>query len=239
MITAKNFWLWFGGIWLVCGLPFLIIGLYTGNQRISADRRLAAEGRTVDGIVLTKAITYSSSSNSNRSSSPTFRVRFRFRTTEGLVSDDAEVSQETWERLIEREPIQVTYVPDAPHYHRVEGQTGGWIMPTVMTVIGGIFSGLGAFILLRSRSRLQTSARLQREGISVEATVTEILPARMRINGVQQWLVRYRYQDDRGSSRTGTEHLSPEEAERWKAGDKASVRYDRKHPNQSLWVGKA
>jgi uncharacterized protein DUF3592 len=239
MITAKNFWLWFGGIWLVCGLPFLIIGLYAGNQRISADRRLAAEGRTVDGMVLTKAITYSSSSNSNRSGgSPTYRVTFRFRTTEGLISDDAEVSQETWDRLIEREPIQVTYVPDAPHYHRVEGQTGGWIMPTVMTVLGGIFTGLGGFILLRARSRRGMNTRLQREGMTTEAIVTEIRPARMRINGVPQWLVRYQYQDDRGQSRTGSEHLSPDEGEQWKVGDKATVRYDRKQPNQSLWVGK-
>ena len=100
MITAKNFWLWFGGIWLACGLPFLIIGLYTGNQQITTDRRLAAEGRTVDGIVLTKAITYSSSSSSNRSSSPTYKVTFRFLTTEGQISDEVEVAVETWDRLI-------------------------------------------------------------------------------------------------------------------------------------------
>ena len=235
MITAKNFWLWFGGIWLVCGLPFSLIGLYTGNQQITTERRLAAEGRTVDGIVLTKAIT-SSSSRSN--SSPTYKVTFRFLTTEAQITDEAEVSQETWDRLIEQEPIQVTYVPEAPQYHRVEGQVGGWVMPVAMTVMGGIFAGLGGFILLRARSRLRTNARLQREGVIAEATVTEVRPARMRINGVQQWLVRYQYQDDRGQSRMGSEHLSPDEGERWKAGDKATVRYDRKQPNRSLWVGK-
>jgi hypothetical protein len=239
VITPKNFWLWFGGIWLTCGLPFLIIGLYAANQQLVADRRLAAEGRTVDGIVLTKAITYSSSSSSNRSSSPTYRVRFRFQSTEGLLSDEAEVSQDTWDRLIEREPIHVTYVPGAPQFHRIEGQVGEWIMPVAMTVIGAIFAGLGGFILLRARSRLHTSARLQREGITAEATVTEIRPARMRINGVQQWLVRYQYQDDRGRSRTGSEQLSPEEGERWKAGDKATVRYDRKQPSHSVWIGKS
>jgi hypothetical protein len=237
MITAKNFWLWFGGIWLACGLPFFVVGLYTGNQQLTADRRLAAEGRTVDGIVLTKAITYSSSSSSNRSSSATYRVTFRFRTTDGLLVDEAEVSQDTWDRLIEREPIHVTYVPDAPQFHRIEGQVGGWIMPIAMTVIGGIFAGLGGIILLRARSRLHANARLQREGVVAEATVTEVRPGRMRINGVQQWLVRYQYQDDRGSVRMGSEHLSPEKAERWKAGDKATVRYDRRQPNQSLWVG--
>ena len=86
MITANNFWLWFGGSWLFCGSPFLIIGLYLGTQHIYVNKRLAAEGRTVDGMVLTKAITYSSSSNSRGSRTPTYEVTFRFVTPGDLVT---------------------------------------------------------------------------------------------------------------------------------------------------------
>ena len=237
MITPKNFWLWFGGIWLFCGSPFLIIGLYNGAQTFTMNKRLAAEGRTVKGMVLIKAVT-SSSSGSNRSSTSTYKVTFRFITPGGIVTDEAEVTGDAWDSLVEREPIQVTYVPDAPQYHRVEGQIGGWIMPAAFTVIGGIFTSLGGFIFMRARARLQTNARLQREGVVAEATVIEVRLARIRINRVQQWLIRYQYQDDRGQAQRGSEHLSPEDAEQWKEGDHVTIRYDRRRPDRSLWIGK-
>ena len=133
---------------------------------------------------------------------------------------------------------QVTYVPDAPQYHRVEGQTSGWLLPAVFTPIGGIFAGLGGFIFMRARARLQADARLQQEGMVAEATVIEVRFAKIRINGVQQYLVRYRYQDDRGQVQRGSEHLSPEDAAQWKEGDKVAIRYDRRRPDRSLWIGK-
>jgi Protein of unknown function (DUF3592) len=236
-ISPKNFWLWFGGIWLFCGLPFLIIGLYTGAQTLTLNQRLVAEGQMVEGMVLTKALTFSSSS-SNRNSTPTYKITFRFTAPSGLVTDEAEVTADAWDSLIEREPIQVTYVPDAPQFHRVKGQTSEWIMPITTTVIGGIFTGIGGFIFLRARTRLQTNTRLQREGVVAEATVLEVRLARIRINGVQQWLVRYQYQDNRGQVQDGSEHLSPEDAANWKEGDKVTIRYDQRHPDRSLWIGR-
>lgn len=239
-ITPKNFWLWFGGIWLFCGSPFLIIGLYLGAQHIYVSKRLAAEGRMVEGMVLTKAITYSSSDTSSRGGSrnPTYHVTFRFLTRGGMIQGKAEVSGDTWDTLIEREPIRITYLPDAPQHYRVENQTSGWWLPGSFTVMGGIFTSLGGFIFLRARTGLQTRARLHREGITTEATIFEVRPTRIRINGVHQWSLRYRYQDGRGKSCTGAESLSPEEAEAWKEGDKGMVRYNPRRPNFSIWIGK-
>lgn len=238
-ITPKNFWLWFGGIWLFCGSPFLIIGLYLGAQHIHVSKRLAAEGRIVEGMVLTKAITYSSANTSSRGSSrnPTYNVTFRFLTRGGIMQGKAEVPAETWDTLIEREPIQVTYLPDNPQHYRIEEQTSGWWLPVSFTVMGGIFTSLGGFILLRARSRILTTRRLQREGITATATVSDIRAANMRINGVQQLAVHYEYQDERGRSHTGKETFPPEEAGRWKEGDRVTIRYDRRRPGQSILVG--
>lgn len=240
MITAKNFWLWFGGIWLFCGSPFLIIGLSLGAQHIYVNKRLAAEGRTVDGMVLTKAITYSSSNTSSRDGSrnPTYHVTFRFLTRIALVTGEAEVTVDAWDALVEREPIQVTYVPDTPQYHRVEGQASGWWQPAIFTGMGGLFTSLGGFILLRARSRMRSGEQVQREGVMTEATVVELRWAHIRINRVQQCLLRYCYQDDCGTSHIGTEHLSPDEADTWKVGDTGRVRYDPRRPNRSVWIGK-
>ncbi len=238
MITAKNFWLWFGRIWLFCGSPFLLIGLYLGAQQVMISKRLAAEGRTVGGIVLTKAITSSSSTSSRGGNTSTYKITFRFLTPGGLVTGGSEVTAEAWDSLVEREPIQVTYLPDAPQYYRIEGQTNGWWIPASFTVMGGIFTSLGGFIFLRARTGLQARARLHREGIITEGTIFEVRPTRIRINGVHQWSLRYRYQDGRGKSCTGAESLSPEEAEAWKEGDKGMVRYDPRRPNLSIWIGK-
>lgn len=239
-ITPKNFWLWFGGIWLFCGSPFLIIGLYLGAQHIYVNKRLAAEGRTVDGMVLTKAITYSSSNTSSRggSGNSTYHVTFRFLTRSALVTSEAEVTVDAWDALMEREPIRVTYLPNAPQHHWVEGQASGWWQPAIFTVIGGIVTSLGGFILLRVRSRMRSREQVQREGVTTEATVVELRWANIRINRVQQCLLRYRYRDDRGTSHTGTEHLSPDEADAWKVGDTGTIRYDSRRPNRSVWIGK-
>jgi hypothetical protein len=236
MITTKNFWLWFGGIWIFCGSPFLIIGLYLGAQQVTTSKRLAAEGRTVEGMVLTKSITSSSSSSSGNSSTSTYKVTFQFLPPGGLHTGEAEVTREAWDSLIEQGSIRVTYVPDAPQHHRVEGQTSGWWLPGSFAVIGGMFTSLGGFVLLRTRSRLQTTRRLQREGITTTATISEIRAARIRINGVQQHIVYYQYQDERGRSYTGKETFAPEEAGGWKEGDRVTIRYDRKRPEISVWV---
>lgn len=238
MITPKNFWLWFGGIWFAIGTPFLIIGLYVGFQHTTISKRLDTEGKTTEGMVLTKA-RKTSSSGSGRSggSTPTYEVIFRFTTPAGFVTGKAEVAAETWDTLIEREPIRILYLPDAPEHYRVEGQTSGWWLPGVMTVMGLLFGGLGGFILLRAHSRLRIRQDVQREGLTTTATVSEVCEANIRINGVRQWVVRYDYRDERGNVHEGQEDVSPEEALRWKEGDRVTIRYDRRRPDRSLWVG--
>ena len=237
-ITPKNFWLWFGGIWFAVGMPFLVIGLYLGIQHSTVTKRLDAEGKTAEGMVLTKA-RKTSSSSSGRSSTPTYEVTFRLLTPGGTVLGKADVSGDTWDSLIEREPVRVTYLPDAPQHYRIEGQSGGWILPLIFTVMGSIFGGLGGFILLRARNLMQIKRRLQREGVTATATVSDVRAANMRINGIQQLAIHYEYRDERGRSHAGKETFPPEEAARWKEGDRVTIRYDRRNPGNSIWVGTA
>lgn len=238
MITAKNFWFWFGGIWFAVGTPLLVIGLYLGFQHITVTARLNAEGKTVEGMVLTKA-RKTSSSRSGRSSTPTptYEVTFRFLTPDGVAQGKAEVSSDTWDSLVEREAIRVTYLADAPQHYRIEGQSGGWILPLDFTVMGGIFGSLGGFMLLQARNLVQIRRRLEREGVTTTARVYDVRAANMRINGVTQLAVHYEYQDERGRSYTGKETFPPDEAGRWKQGDRVTIRYDRRRPHQSIGIG--
>lgn len=239
MISPKNFWLWFGGIWFAVGTPFLIIGLYLGWQHIHVTKRLDTEGKTVEGMVLTKARKTSSSGSNRRNSTPTYEVTFRFLTPGTVVTGKADVSRDTWDSLVEREAIQVTYLPDAPRHYRVDGQTSGWWLPAIFTILGGIFGGLGGFILLRAHALLQIKRRLQREGVSTTATVSEVRTTNVRINGVPQLAVHYEYRDERGRTHAGKETRPPEEAARWKEGDRIQIRYDRRNPSHSMWAGTA
>ena len=238
-ITPKNFWFWFGGIWFVCGLPFLIIGLYVGIQHGVVSKRLDVEGRAVAGMVLTKTVRSSSSSSGGRNSSPTYEITFRFLTPEGLVNGTAQVTREAWDQFIEREPVGVTYLPNNRQDYRIEGQTSGWVFPVISTGLGGFFTIIGGFIWLNARNRARLRLRLQQEGLTAEGTVVDVRPGNIRINRVQQWNLHYRYQDHRGKFQTGKIPLSPEEAETWKEGDTGKVRYDRLRPQKSIWIGKS
>jgi hypothetical protein len=242
MLTPKNFWAFFGGLWLVVGLPFFVIGAYLGVQHVTTEQRLATEGRMVEGMVLSKAIrtrtSSSSSTGSRRRTSRSYEVTFRFPTSEGPITSSADVSADAWDRLIEREPIAVTYLPDDPERHRVEGQTAGWILPVIFTGLGGLFGGVGAFIVLRVLSRRRMIERLQRAGLTADATVTAVAPARIAINGVRQTVVRYRYRDQRRDEHFGSETLVPEAAAEWNAGDAARVRYDPRRPSDHVWLGR-
>lgn len=134
-MTPKPFGSWFGAIWFFCGLPFLIIGLYLSIQHWDGSNRLNVEGRTVEGMVLTKSVR-TSSSGSSRNTSPTYEITFRFLTPGGLVNGTAQVTSATWDGLVEREPITITYLPDNPRRYRVQGQTSGWLLPVIFTIVG-------------------------------------------------------------------------------------------------------
>lgn len=152
-LNGRAGWLLFGGIWLVVGLPFLVIGISLALREVSLEERFAREGQTAQGMVLTKSIR-PSSSRRRSSSDPQDWITYRFTTPSGdVVKGSAKVSEEEWDRLVERGPIQVTYLPGEPHRHRVEGQSSDWVGPVIFAMLGAIFSSLGGFIVLKGLGR--------------------------------------------------------------------------------------
>ena len=237
-ITPKSFWFRFGGIWFWCGLPFFLIGLYTGVQYGTVSNRLDSEGRSVEGMVLAKSMHSSSPGSGRSNSSPTYKVTFRFLTPGGLIKGTAQVTPQAWDRFVERESIEVVYLPDDPQHFRIEGQSSGWTLPVIFTGIGALFTFAGGGIWLSARRQAHIRDHLQREGLSAEGTVVDVRPGTIRINRVQQQNLHYRYQDSQGKSHLGKISLSSEEAEGWTMGDTGRVRYDRHCPQKSIWMGK-
>jgi hypothetical protein len=239
MITPQNFWLWFGGIWLSVGSLFLVIGISVGVQRIMVKDRLEKEGRSTQGVVLTKEVYTTSSKNGSRSS-PSYRVTFRFAPRQGeIVHGTADVTVETWEELQERGPIHVVYLPDAPQSHHVLGQSKAEVvLPLIFGVLGGILSSIGGFIVFSALGKRKCEKELRRTGGTTEAIVTDSGPANIRINGIPQWKLRYRFQDPSGALQIGATTLTPEEAQKWQPGQTGKVRYDLRRPRTNLWVGK-
>jgi hypothetical protein len=145
-MAIQSFWVRFGSIWFFLGLPFLIIGIYTGIQTMTQQERFQKEGQSTQGMVLTKSI-----QGGKKSSNESYQFTYRFSTADGkVVMGEASVSLEIWDRLEERGPVQVTYLPDKPQSNRVEGKKVDWMLPIAFLIVGGILTSLGGFVLVKA-----------------------------------------------------------------------------------------
>jgi hypothetical protein len=233
MVTRANFWFVFGGLWFAVGSLFAVIGGFVLRQEATIAERLARGGLAATGVVLAK------SKHTDRKHAPTFRIEYRYQSADGAVIEEtANVDRKTWESLAEGGAVAVTYVRDAPRMHRVQGQSVerqilGWIV----TPIGSLFAISGALILWRATAQRKLVARLQREGTRASAEVIEVAPIGLRLNRVDQWVVRYRYSDSIGRAYEGSSpSMSPEVARRWRPGDRVEVAYERARPERSVWI---
>jgi hypothetical protein len=105
--------------------------------------------------------------------------------------------------------------------------------------IGIIFTLIGAGVAGYGLWELQTKHRLLATGTAARATVTEVEETYTRINGRYQWRARYQYQDQAGRTHHGSSTLmSPTEAQTWRPGDQAFIRYDPADPATSIWLGR-
>jgi Protein of unknown function (DUF3592) len=238
-LAKRSFPFWFGGIWLLCGVPFLIVGIYIGVDTIRQQARFEREGQIAEGMVLTKRISRRSDRQARQSTS--YWVGYRFTAPDGRVlKSEAQVSGGLWDRLVEREPVRVTYLPDRPERNRIEGTGADWMLPGIFTLLGFFFAGAGGLIFFKGVRGIRRELRLRDEGTRVDATVVDVGPANVSFNGVPQWRIVYRYQDHRGRTHDGESNvMPPEEAQAWNVGDKGVARFDIRAPRKSIWVGKA
>ncbi len=235
---TNNMFIWTGGIFLLAGIPILCVGIWlTGNA--ADQKKLDREGRTAQGILLTKTTHTSSSS---RSSTPTtsYYATYRFTTSSGQVMrGTSQVDRQTWERLVERAPVEVTYLPAAPAISRIAGASEDGFMALIFTGLGVMATLIGIILFPTGIRQAHTARRLRVQGIPVAATVEKVSEANASFNGVAQWWVFYTYLDHQGQTWRGrSDYLPPEEAQAWHAGDTGWARYDQQSPKRSVWIGK-
>jgi len=237
---ASNFLVWFGGIFLLAGIPLLCVGAWFGTA-VMAQKRLEREGRTTQGMILTKTRSTSSSTlrSSTRSSTTSYSVTYRFTTATGeRRQDSARVDRATWDALVERGPVEIKYLPESPAISRIPGQED-------QTLFAALFAGFGALATLGGGvtfgiglRQAYLARRLLRLGTLVEAVVEKVAESNASFGGVAQWWVFYEYRDFEGRTRSGRSgYLPPQEAGRWHPGDHGSAKFDAHHPDRSVWIG--
>lgn len=105
--------------------------------------------------------------------------------------------------------------------------------------VGLVFSVLGGSFLTAGLRQARREERLSQFGTTVEATVTSVEQTRTRINRRYLWRVRYVYADHTGTTHEGDSgYLSADDAQQYRLGDRAYVRYDPARPSESSWLGR-
>ncbi len=232
-MNGRNFWYWFGGIWLAVGLPFLMLGGWFAWYELTLEQRLALSGRTAQGMVLVKS--WGTGNSSGRQSDP--RVKYRFTTADGkTIHAEATVTESAWDALREREAVEVSYLPGTPRANRIDGRPVQWVLPLVFSAVGGILTLIAGFILLKASANARFARRLRTQGLTAEAEISHVAPTGYMVNRVYQWAVYYRYRDHAGNEHEGRSPPMPEElARRWQPGDHVQVMFDRLRPGRSAW----
>lgn len=223
---TDNFWAFFGSIWLIVGLPFLLIAGYL----IVQERQLASAGRVVEGVVLAKHITRSKDT-------VTRSVTYRFEAADGRrIEGDSDVPESLWRSLTERGPVQVLYLPDRPSANRIAG-TSKMTLLLIFSFVGGLLSIAGATIAGVALRNARVRRRLLTSGVRAPATIAEVKPMNLRINGRTQWRLTYEYRDHQNRPHRRSMHVDADEARRWQPGNTGDVMFDPERPRHAIWLG--
>jgi hypothetical protein len=111
--------------------------------------------------------------------------------------------------------------------------------PLIFTGVGLVLTAVGGTLVFKALAKRKLDDELRRRGMPAEATITEVAPARIEINQVQQWAIHYQYQDAYGKSHSDSRIIAPEEAPQWQTGQKIAVRYDSQRPHLHVWIDPA
>jgi hypothetical protein len=162
-------------------------------------------------------------------------VRYRFTApADVVVEGTSDVPYDRWTELVERQPVEIAYLPADPGSNRLRG-TRRTFMAAMFTGLGGAFAIAGAVIAFFGIRGARRQRRLHETGLMTDAVVTDVRAARLRVNGRQQGRVHYEFRDYQGGLHTGeSSYMSLEDALQWKQGDRIRIRYDRDRPQRSV-----
>jgi hypothetical protein len=158
------------------------------------------------------------------------------RTEEVPVERTEEVPVEEWERLVEGGTASITYLPSDPANAQAAAPVEWWT-PLIVAGGGVLFGLVGGLLTIPGIRRIRRIRRLHREGETAEATVLAVWATGTVVNRVRQWRLRYELHDRMGKAEKGeSDLLAPEEAARWKPGDRGMVRFDPLCSKESIWI---
>ena len=131
----------FGGILLLIGAIFLLVGMFN----LRHERAFRAAARTATGIVLTKSSKVEDDYQNNTQRTR-YYIGYRFTTEDGTpVKGSEEVNWYSWTSIHERDPVQITYLPQHPSRNRLAQDGPGFSL--WFTVLGGLVCGAGVIVL--------------------------------------------------------------------------------------------
>ncbi len=236
MNGARSFGFWFGGIFLLVGLPLFVTSLFLFYD----DWRFSQDARSTAGTVLTKSIRQSNvsrSSNGRRSPRMHYEVTYRFSVEGHTLEGRDELTQEDWERLKEHGPVPVLYLPQQLSSSRLAGHPPR-LMKVMFGLIGSVFTLIGGTVVVRSVRGARLEERLRLHGVSTQGTVTELGVGFLKVNDVQQWRLHFEYRDYQGHRHVKTIGVPEDEARQWKVGDVGTVMYESARPTEAVWLGR-
>jgi len=213
------------GLIAVFGIVCLAYGLWLGGREVL----FATSGARTTAVVVSKSVDGSAD-----------HVRYRFRAQDGTTVDgDDIVNSDTWAALAIGGPITVEYAGVAPATLNRVADNAPLLVLSIVLLTGIVFTFL-AGPRFRARFRyVRLERRLLREGIETEATVDDVVRLNLRLHYRIQRQIRYRYADRDGGRHTGqSEPLMPRDADSWRKGAEALIRYDPARPDVSIWTGR-
>jgi Protein of unknown function (DUF3592) len=138
-----NPWLIIGGILLVVGVCFRLIG----DAKLREERLYQAAGLTATAIVEAKSGRVPDRPQSAQSQDIHYLVSYRFTPKDGAaVRGFDEVDRRTWQLIREGDPIQIVYLRDQPARSRLAANTAR-TAPQQSSVLGGTLAAIGAAFL--------------------------------------------------------------------------------------------
>lgn len=229
-LLRRNFWLFFGGVFLIAGLLALLIGA----GMLWQESRFAGEAVEAQGTVLGKTLNRATSDRGTE-----YFVQYRFTDSVGVTRDASDrLDFGQWDALVEGEPLTVQYLATDPATNRVARDD--WLIAAITLAVGLLAAGIGVAVAIPGLRGFRRDRRLWSSGTPVAATVTGVEQSNVRFNGRYMWHVRYRYRDAAGTQHEGKSNfLSEGEAHSFEVGTPAAVRYDATRPADSIWVGRA
>jgi hypothetical protein len=101
------------------------------------------------------------------------------------------------------------------------------------------FTGAGGYFGWTGLAAMQPEQRLREVGVTTRGRVVSIERTNTRLNGRYLWQVRYEYRDASGRAHEGVSgYLERIDAQSFRVGEEAFVRYDPQQPSASVWVGR-